>query len=36
MNTYDVIANLHTSDDVIPSAHDGPGFFSWHREYLKM
>lgn len=36
MNTYDVIANLHTSDDVIPTAHDGPGFFAWHREYLRI
>ncbi|XP_063438444.1 tyrosinase-like protein 2 [Mytilus trossulus] len=36
MNTYDVVANLHTDAKVIPTAHDGPGFFAWHREYLRI
>lgn len=36
MNTYDIIASLHIPKEVIPTAHDGPGFFAWHRMYLKI
>ena len=35
MNTYDIIASLHTGDAVL-AGHDGPGFFGWHRAYIRM
>lgn len=35
MNTFDVIASLHTGV-AIPVGHDGPGFFSWHKAFLRM
>ncbi|CAG2192665.1 unnamed protein product [Mytilus edulis] len=35
MNTFDVIASLHTGV-AIPVGHDGPGFFSWHKAFLRI
>ncbi|XP_063443330.1 putative tyrosinase-like protein tyr-1 [Mytilus trossulus] len=35
MNTFDVIASLHTGA-AIPVGHDGPGFFSWHKAFLRI
>ncbi|KAL5021140.1 hypothetical protein ScPMuIL_000295 [Solemya velum] len=32
-NRYDVLAEIHTGP-AIPSAHNGPNFYGWHRIYL--
>ncbi|GMS91804.1 hypothetical protein PENTCL1PPCAC_13979, partial [Pristionchus entomophagus] len=32
---YDRLAHIHANVNQAPSAHSGPAFLAWHREYIK-